>query len=91
MRLVNVKTMREVEEQANSTGYTFAEMMQKAGTGLAERVDAAFGSALERRALGVVGTGNNGGDTLIALAWLARTVGKPQPTWPNNVPPMIQH
>lgn len=72
MRLVNVKTMREVEEQANSTGYTFAEMMQKAGTGLAERIDAAFGAAVERRALGVVGTGNNGGDTLIALAWLAR-------------------
>ena len=72
MRLLDVETMREVEAQANSAGTTYAEMMQRAGTGLAESIDSTFGSAAEKRALGLVGAGNNGGDTLIALAWLAQ-------------------
>jgi NAD(P)H-hydrate epimerase len=71
MKLVTVSQMREIEKQADAGGVSYAEMMENAGRELAEIVQV---SALEydwNEVVGLVGSGNNGGDTLVALAHLA--------------------
>ncbi len=71
MKLVTVAQMRDIEKEADSNGLPYAEMMENAGRGLAEIVsDVAFDDESEE-VLGLVGPGNNGGDTLIALTHLA--------------------
>ena len=71
MKLVTVPQMREIEKQADANGLTYAEMMENAGRGLAEIVnEIAFDEDWDET-LGLVGPGNNGGDTLIALTHLA--------------------
>lgn len=73
MNLVSVAEMKAVEQAADAAGWTYAMMMESAGRGLAEVVmRRAQGWSAERRVVGLVGSGNNGGDTLIALEHLAR-------------------
>lgn len=72
MKLVSVAEMQAIEKAANEQGWTYAQMMERAGHGLAEMVQSFYGYEDERSVIGLVGTGNNGGDTLIALAALAR-------------------
>ena len=70
MKLVTVAQMREIEKEADTNGLPYAEMMENAGRGLAEIVnEIAFDDEWEE-VLGLVGPGNNGGDTLIALTHL---------------------
>lgn len=72
MKLVTVPEMLAIEKEADSSGLPYAEMMENAGRGLADVVLEAFfddGESLD--ALGIVGPGNNGGDTLVALEHLA--------------------
>jgi len=38
MKLVTVNQMREIEKAADAGGVTYADMMQKAGIGVAEEV-----------------------------------------------------
>jgi NAD(P)H-hydrate epimerase len=72
MKLVSVSEMRAIEKAADAQGVTYAEMMQRAGRGLAALVEKEFeDEAGPLRAVGLVGTGNNGGDTLVALGILA--------------------
>ncbi len=71
MKLVTVAQMRDIEKEADANGLSYAEMMQNAGRGLADVVsNFAFDDDWEE-VLGLVGPGNNGGDTLIALTHLA--------------------
>lgn len=71
MKLVTVAQMRDIEKEADANGLSYAEMMRNAGRGLAEVInDLAFDNDWED-VLGLVGPGNNGGDTLIALTHLA--------------------
>ena len=70
MKLVTVAQMREIEKEADVNGLPYAEMMENAGRGLAEIVnEVAFDDEWEE-VLGLVGPGNNGGDTLVALTHL---------------------
>ncbi len=70
MKLVTVAQMREIEKEADANGLPYAEMMENAGRGLAEIVnEVAFDDEWEE-VLGLVGPGNNGGDTLVALTRL---------------------
>jgi hydroxyethylthiazole kinase-like uncharacterized protein yjeF len=71
MKLVSVAEMKTIEQQADASGLSYAEMMENAGRGLAEFVD---DLRLDDWAevFGLVGPGNNGGDALVALAHLAR-------------------
>lgn len=70
MKLVTVAQMREIENEAYANGLTYAEMMENAGRGLAEIVnEVAFDDDWEE-VLGLVGPGNNGGDTLVAMTHL---------------------
>jgi len=70
MKLISVATMREWEQRADAAGFTFAEMMRTAGEGIALHVDQNYGGENAHYALGLIGGGNNGGDTLVALSAL---------------------
>lgn len=69
MKLVSVAEMKAIEAAANASGLGYEKMMQNAGLGLAREIESyAFGE--EREVFGLVGPGNNGGDTLVALKYL---------------------
>ncbi len=70
--LVTVEEMRALEREADARGWTYAQMMEAAGAGLAQVVAREFAILDAPGALGLVGKGNNGGDTLVALAHLAQ-------------------
>jgi NAD(P)H-hydrate epimerase len=69
-KLVSVAEMRAIEKAADAGGFSYAQMMENAGRSLANSV-IAHSHQREHSALGLVGSGNNGGDTLVALAALA--------------------
>jgi NAD(P)H-hydrate epimerase len=70
MKLVSVAEMIAIEKEANAGGLTYEIMMENAGRGLAEVILEEFGYMEEQGALALVGSGNNGGDALVALAYL---------------------
>ncbi len=72
MKLVTVAEMQAIERESNARGWTYEQMMERAGQGLAEMVESFYGYEDERSVVGLVGSGNNGGDTLVALAELAK-------------------
>lgn len=71
MKLVTVPQMVAIEQEANAGGLSYASMMQNAGYGLAEIVIEIISENDWDSVFGLVGPGNNGGDTLIALTHLA--------------------
>ncbi|MBN2388083.1 MAG: NAD(P)H-hydrate dehydratase [Anaerolineales bacterium] len=74
MKLVTVSEMRAIEQEADASGLTYERMMENAGHSLAgEVLELAYyqNNDDEIQVLGLVGPGNNGGDTLVALAHLA--------------------
>ena len=72
MKLVTVSQMQAIEKEADAGGLTYAEMMENAGQGLADVILESFDTGdVELEAVGLVGPGNNGGDTLVALSTLA--------------------
>lgn len=72
MRLISVAKMKSLEDAANGSGYTYADMMQKAGIGIAKKIHDRFYSDGFKTIIGLVGGGNNGGDALVALTELRR-------------------
>lgn len=75
MKLVTVAEMRAIEQEADASGLTYARMMENAGKALAEVVATLpieASRAGSPQVLGLTGPGNNGGDTLVALAHLAQ-------------------
>lgn len=71
-KYVSVAEMVSIEREADASGWTYARMMEWAGKGLAEVVHEVYHSLDDRTVLGLIGSGNNGGDTLVALAILAQ-------------------
>jgi hydroxyethylthiazole kinase-like uncharacterized protein yjeF len=71
MKLVTVSQMQAIEKEADVGGLTYDQMMENAGHGLADIILDIFEDGVEPEAVGLVGPGNNGGDTLVALAALA--------------------
>ncbi len=73
MKLVSVKEMHSIEKEADASGLTYKMMMESAGHNLAKEVlQLAYSQEDEEvQVLGLVGSGNNGGDTLVALTFLA--------------------
>ena len=67
MKLVSVTEMKAIEQKAAGGGLSYETMMKNAGFGLAQMIDRYYGHLLPKTALGLIGSGNNGGDTLIAL------------------------
>lgn len=73
MQVVSVEQMRAIEREADERGVSYAEMMEHAGRGVAEAVLSEYGDEDWRVATALVGSGNNGGDALVALETLARS------------------
>jgi len=73
VKLVSVKEMQAIERESDQNGWTYTQMMEKAGQGLADVIQSFFGYEEQQTVLGLVGSGNNGGDTLIALEALAKS------------------
>lgn len=72
MKLVTVPEMLAIEKEADAGGLSYAQMMENAGGGLADFILELFNDGTQKlEALGIVGPGNNGGDTLVALEHLA--------------------
>jgi len=71
-KLVTVAEMQQIEREANSSGLTYDRMMEHAGLGLAEQVHNSYRHLADSGALGLIGSGNNGGDALVALTHLAK-------------------
>jgi NAD(P)H-hydrate epimerase len=65
--------MQKIEKDADAGGLTYDQMMENAGQGLADVVYELFTDDIEPEVVGLVGPGNNGGDTLIALTLLAES------------------
>ena len=73
MRIVNIDQIKALEEEANQKGLSYSEMMQRAGEAIAKVVHGRYFTADKgNKAIGLIGSGNNGGDTLVALAWLQK-------------------
>ena len=72
MKLVTVPQMQAIEKEADAGGLTYDQMMANAGQGVADVLFDLFEDDVETEIVGLVGPGNNGGDTLIALAELAK-------------------
>jgi len=74
MKLVTVPQMHLIEQEAEGSGLTYDKMMENAGYNLSREVlRLAYGQEDEEeiQVLGLIGPGNNGGDSLVALARLA--------------------
>lgn len=78
-KLVSVEQMRQIEAEANARGLTYDQMMQNAGEAVANLVQRLAQEHRQKAgwhtpptALGLVGSGNNGGDTLVVLTRLAQ-------------------
>lgn len=71
MKLVSVSEMKAIEAEANASGWTYDQMMEQAGSGLADVVQSFYGYKESQMVTGLVGSGNNGGDTLVALVSMA--------------------
>ena len=69
MQIVSVKEMVQFEKNANHNGTSYETMMRNAGNGIAAWLRNNLD--LKNGVVGLVGSGNNGGDTLIALTHLS--------------------
>jgi NAD(P)H-hydrate epimerase len=67
-KFVTVAEMRAIEKAADASGHTYDDMMANAGLALASEVTSAYSQLPDKYVLGLVGVGNNGGDTLVALS-----------------------
>jgi ADP-dependent NAD(P)H-hydrate dehydratase / NAD(P)H-hydrate epimerase len=72
MKLLTVSQMHAIEQQADASGLSYAQMMENAGRGLAEIIEEEYGYLSDEGILALVGKGNNGGDALVALTHLAK-------------------
>lgn len=67
MKLVNVAEMKAIEAEANLKGVSYESMMERAGNGIAEVIKRYFPLIADQKVVALVGSGNNGGDAIIAL------------------------
>jgi NAD(P)H-hydrate epimerase len=70
--------MKAIEKEADAYGLTYDQMMENAGQGIADTVLDLFSGEEGLEVVGLVGPGNNGGDTLVALTALVQTGWKAQ-------------
>jgi hydroxyethylthiazole kinase-like uncharacterized protein yjeF len=71
VKLYTVSEMLALEKEANESGLTYELMMENAGEGIAVEVKKAYSHIENKSILALVGSGNNGGDALVALSHLA--------------------
>ena len=67
--------MRRIEAAADASGLSYAQMMENAGQALAARARALLSETQDAHVLLLIGSGNNGGDGLVAARTLAGNGG----------------
>lgn len=76
MKIVSVHQIQAIEKAADESGFSYRKMMETAGQGVASWIYENF--PVIGSVVGLVGSGNNGGDTLVALTrlstWGLRTI-----------------
>jgi hydroxyethylthiazole kinase-like uncharacterized protein yjeF len=65
-KIVTTEQMRAIEQASDKKGHSYADMMELAGRGVAERVKQLLVGIPDPRVAILVGPGNNGGDGLVA-------------------------
>ena len=71
VKLYSVKEMQILEKEANESGLTYEMMMENAGQGIADEIEFAYSQLSNKKIIALVGSGNNGGDALVALYHLS--------------------
>ena len=71
-KLVSVAEMRIIEKEANEKGLSYDQMMENAGKNMGKIIEEQYISFRDQGIIGLIGSGNNGGDTLVALDYLAK-------------------
>lgn len=69
-KYLSVAEMIAVEKAADANGHTYEKMMAHAGASLAKAVHDAYSQLNDKQVMGLVGSGNNGGDALVAMSLL---------------------
>ncbi len=88
MKLVSVEEMKAIEKEVDAGGLSYGDMMKNAGRGLAD-ILMGLGFDAGPEILGLVGPGNNGGDTLVALTQLAGEGWKTRAYLVNRKPDVL--
>jgi hydroxyethylthiazole kinase-like uncharacterized protein yjeF len=70
VKFVSVEEMKAIEQEANNKGLAYEQMMENAGRGLAEEINVAYSHISPKKVFALIGSGNNGGDALVALCHL---------------------
>jgi NAD(P)H-hydrate epimerase len=65
MKIITAEQMRNLERRADAAGNSYAAMMERAGTLVAQAMMSRW-DVRDKRVLVLVGPGNNGGDGLVA-------------------------
>lgn len=72
MKIVTADEMRALEKQADASGVSYHDMMERAGLAVAQAIRSAHDAKKRPRVAVLVGPGNNGGDGLVAARHLAK-------------------
>lgn len=75
-KILTVEEMRAIESVADASGLTYAQMMENAGKAVAEALIGRLGTVAGKRVVILVGSGNNGGDGLVAGHYLVEAGAK---------------
>ena len=70
MQIATTEQMRQVEQAAVDAGSTWSGLMEQAGWGVAQEALRLLGMGRGKRAVVLVGPGNNGGDGLVVARHL---------------------
>jgi len=72
MKVVSVQEMKEIEQSADEHGVSYTTMLENAGRNLGIWLSNKFAHQRPHSVIGLIGSGNNGRDTLVALEYLAK-------------------
>jgi len=75
-KIVTVEQMRKIEQAADEGGLTYARMMENAGMAIAQAILGRIEDISDKRVVLLIGSGNNGGDALVAGHYLAEAGAK---------------
>ncbi len=70
MKVITVAEMRNIEKSAAENGVSSHQLMESASLGIAAFIQNHFSAEKSRLVTGLIGKGNNGGDSLLALTIL---------------------
>lgn len=72
IRVTSVEQIRAIEQGADASGYSYSDMMTAAGRAAANRALAVLEGIADPKVTVLVGSGNNGGDGLVAGLFIAQ-------------------